>query len=89
MLSKMLANGSLRVSLNPFDKLANRSLRAVENPTFLRQDRHTPLHINYTALRECMAYVYLAKDGIRRSLGSTGASSSQKLSFSRLNRPSA
>ena len=32
MLPKMLANGSLRVSLNPFDELANRSLRAVDNP---------------------------------------------------------
>lgn len=58
MLTKMLANGSQRVFLNRVDELANRSLRAVENPTFVRQDRHTPLHTNYTALRECMAYVF-------------------------------
>ena len=35
MLTKMLANGSQRVFLNRVDELANRSLRAVENPTFL------------------------------------------------------
>lgn len=32
MLTKMLANGSQRVFLNRVDELANRSLRAVDNP---------------------------------------------------------